>query len=127
MCTHPDCSHYLAKYLVLGKRALCPKCNETFVMDSIDLMYKTVVCKYCHDGKQSEKLRKMRDRVNELASMLGKTAEISSITHVTEEKLHTAMEEQFLAFQRDIAIQQKEKEEEQLPEMLIDKPKRIDL
>ena len=45
-CLHPDCSHYIHKAFLSGKRALC-SCGEEFILTIEDLRLKNPHCAFC--------------------------------------------------------------------------------
>lgn len=36
-CIHPECSHTIHRDLLLGKRAICNRCEEPFIINSTSL------------------------------------------------------------------------------------------
>lgn len=46
-CIKPTCSHYQKKGYLLGKEALCTKCDEPFILTREQLRNKNTVCVAC--------------------------------------------------------------------------------
>jgi len=53
-CTHPDCSHYIKREFLIGKRAECCKCHQSFIIPKSQLKAgqkkpgrKNLVCFTC--------------------------------------------------------------------------------
>ena len=53
-CALPDCTYKTNVYLALGKRSLCWRCGEPFVMDEYNLRLAKPHCNNCHKPKKSE-------------------------------------------------------------------------
>jgi hypothetical protein len=43
-CTLPDCSHFIRKELVPGRRSICWYCNEPFILTKASLRLKSPNC-----------------------------------------------------------------------------------
>lgn len=54
-CTHPDCSHYNHKDLLIGKRARCPICGESFILTWRELRLSKPHCPTCTKGSKETK------------------------------------------------------------------------
>ena len=50
-CIHPDCTHYIHKSLLSGKRASC-SCGEEFILTLDDLKLKNPHCAFCGKNPQ---------------------------------------------------------------------------
>ena len=50
-CVLPDCTHYLHKEMVKGKRSLCHKCGATFLMTTEHILREKPKCENCIDRK----------------------------------------------------------------------------
>lgn len=53
-CTLPDCSIKLALALALGKRTICWRCGESFVMTEYSIRLAKPHCDACHMPKSSK-------------------------------------------------------------------------
>ncbi len=54
-CTLPDCSYKINTNLALGKRSICNRCGQEFLMDEYNLRLAKPHCLACHvskDGNQ---------------------------------------------------------------------------
>lgn len=62
-CIDPDCSHYHNVEFLVGKRALCNKCKEAFVLDRAQLIGKASVkhplCLNCSNSAKAKAHREM--------------------------------------------------------------------
>lgn len=50
-CTLPDCKYKTATALALGKRALCWRCGEPFIMNEYSVRLAKPHCEKCHKPK----------------------------------------------------------------------------
>lgn len=57
-CLDPDCSHRIVREDLFGKRATCPYCGETYILDPRKLRLKLPHCG-CR-GAESETLTNLR-------------------------------------------------------------------
>lgn len=60
-CMHPDCNYLAAREIVKGKRALCPLCRETYILDGRLLDLATPHCANCTRSTKQEKLNKLQE------------------------------------------------------------------
>lgn len=51
-CAHPDCSHYNHKDLLLDKRAMCPYCGQSYILNWQSLRLAVPHCENCTKGKK---------------------------------------------------------------------------
>ena len=51
-CTLPDCSQKINPALALGKRSLCWRCGEPFIMNEYSLRLAKPHCENCHKPKE---------------------------------------------------------------------------
>jgi hypothetical protein len=52
-CTLPDCSVKMNIALALGKRSLCWRCGQPFILDEYSLRLAKPHCENCHKPKNS--------------------------------------------------------------------------
>ena len=76
-CALPDCLFKIAVELSLGKRCVCWRCGETFIMTSYSLRLSEPHCSACHKMKPGSKIKDnpvmpttAEHTVNDLASRL---------------------------------------------------------
>lgn len=50
-CALPDCTFKINTALALGKRSICWRCNEPFIMNEYDLRLAKPHCENCHKPK----------------------------------------------------------------------------
>jgi len=50
-CTLPDCSAKINQSLALGKRSICWRCGEPFIMNEYSLRLAKPHCNNCHKPK----------------------------------------------------------------------------
>jgi hypothetical protein len=63
-CLHPDCSHYINRAFLPGKRATCA-CGEEFILTNEDLYLKNPHCAYCGKNPQPRlRLEEDTDHLN---------------------------------------------------------------
>lgn len=60
-CIHPDCTHYQRRGRLEGKRAICHKCKNPFILSWAQLRNKYPVCDFCTKSPKAEALRAARD------------------------------------------------------------------
>lgn len=53
-CILPDCSYKIAMALALGKRNLCNRCNEEFIMNEYSVRLAKPHCEKCHQPKNKD-------------------------------------------------------------------------
>ncbi len=53
-CALPDCSQKISTALALGKRSICWRCGETFIMSEYSLRLAKPHCDACHKPKKVE-------------------------------------------------------------------------
>lgn len=64
-CVIPLCSHVIAKDIVLGRAARCPKCDSVFIMDKRAAELKRPHCIFCtKQSKNTEAINKLLALVN---------------------------------------------------------------
>lgn len=51
MCTAPRCTHYIHKSFLRGKEALCPICEEPYIIGSEQFRLARMRCSDCRKGK----------------------------------------------------------------------------
>ena len=56
-CALPDCLFKIAVELSLGKRCVCWRCGETFIMTSYSLRLSEPHCSACHKMKPGTKVK----------------------------------------------------------------------
>jgi len=61
-CTLPDCAHYVPETLVVGKKAICWRCGEEFVLRK-DLLFKKPHCENCIERKTDEATKEKLDKL----------------------------------------------------------------
>jgi hypothetical protein len=71
-CALPDCSTKLGTALALGKRSICWRCGEHFIMNEYSIRLAKPHCEACHQSKDSTILPEMKNttgvvNLNELA------------------------------------------------------------
>lgn len=59
MCAHPDCTHREERKYLKGKRSLCNKCGEEFLLDSYALGTSKPKCIKCRNVKKDKKEKKL--------------------------------------------------------------------
>ncbi len=66
-CQHPDCTHFMDRELVRGKRTICSKCHlrET-LMDYENLRRANPVCFHCSGTKKAAAVRGKFEVLDEL-------------------------------------------------------------
>ncbi len=52
-CALPDCNHKMNTALALGKRSLCWRCGEPFIMNEYSIRLAKPHCENCHKPKNS--------------------------------------------------------------------------
>lgn len=72
-CAHPDCTHYMEKELLLGKRTICSICHTTeTVMDYENLRRVRPNCFKCSNSKKAQSLRERLEVFDDLFPQSGK-------------------------------------------------------
>ena len=51
-CALPDCNKKLSVQLALGKRSICWRCSEPFIMSEYSLRLSKPHCEACHKSKK---------------------------------------------------------------------------
>jgi len=75
-CSLPKCQHYVAmehkEYApaLVGKIALCNRCNEPFELDKLALTKKFPTCKDCIDSPRQKEIKKASKFFEDLEKML---------------------------------------------------------
>lgn len=54
-CTLPDCSYKINPSLALGKRSICWRCGDEFILNEYSLRLTKPHCESCHKSKGSDK------------------------------------------------------------------------
>jgi hypothetical protein len=85
-CMLPDCSFKSSPALVLGKRAICHRCEQEFVMNEYSIRLAKPHCDACQKPKHS---RPDQDPVN----VFGVTESVSSLRDKLSLVLKSAEEE----------------------------------
>lgn len=66
-CAHPDCTHYMLKSDLLGKRTVCGVCNTiTFMLSRSDLRRAVPRCIDCSNTLEAKKLKEKKLILEEL-------------------------------------------------------------
>ena len=52
VCDHPDCTHRMTREYLVGKRALCPKCNQAYEIKRSSLTLARPHCENCTREKK---------------------------------------------------------------------------
>lgn len=65
-CVHPDCTHYMHRMYLPGKRTLCNKCQQPFILDWRALQLSKPHCDNC-----TKKRKKGINVVETLQKLLG--------------------------------------------------------
>ncbi|SRR6266498_2737814 len=67
-CMHPDCNHYTRREFIVGKRALCHKCKQPFIMTQKQLKAGQKVrgilhptCIFCSKSKKAKTLTNIEE------------------------------------------------------------------
>ena len=68
-CALPDCNQKLNTSLALGKRSLCWRCGEPFIMNEYSLRLAKPHCENCHKPKNEIKEVKETTSIDEVSSM----------------------------------------------------------
>lgn len=65
-CIHPDCTHFTQKELIVGKRADCPFCHNSFVLSKEALRLAKPHCSTCVVRPDKRKFKPtMTDSISE--------------------------------------------------------------
>ncbi len=78
-CLHPDCSHYAKREFLVGKRAICHKCKNPFL-----LMQKQL--------KAGQKVRGILHPTCSFCSKNKKTAKLTELTEILEKEVFSEAE-----------------------------------
>lgn len=80
-CVMPDCSVKIKPPLTLGKRSLCWRCGETFIMSEYSIKLAKPHCENCHKPKDKIKDEAKIESVaiRELASAVINDEPVSSM------------------------------------------------
>jgi len=85
-CVLPDCSFKINNVLVLGKRSLCWRCGESFIMDEYSLRLSKPHCPGCHHSKNDVKENSKNTKVTSAMSLAEELDQIiKNAQHVTDE------------------------------------------
>lgn len=83
-CKLPDCSFKIAPALALGKRVLCNRCGEPFIMNEYSIRLAEPHCEDCHRVKVSlpplPELGVKYDKIEDLAAGLANEAPEQSLS-----------------------------------------------
>jgi hypothetical protein len=96
-CTLPDCSQKINPALALGKRSICWRCEEPFIMTEYSLRLAKPHCENCHKSKSD----KIAESVDEMISL-------------TKPDNWTPNEPKTLAERLQATIQQKQTDEDEI-------------
>ena len=58
-CATPDCKQKISIPLALGKRSICWRCGEPFVMNEYSLRLAKPHCGACHKAKKNDSLESL--------------------------------------------------------------------
>lgn len=64
-CALADCTHYMPRHLentLLGKASICWKCENNFILDTLNMMDDRPICNEC--VPKSEETNKLLDYLN---------------------------------------------------------------
>ncbi len=67
-CLDPQCTHFAAHSLIIGKETKCSKCSNTFIFDWRQAMRAKALCLECQDTKEG---KAFRARQNASKALLG--------------------------------------------------------
>lgn len=70
MCTDPECTHFTQREFLLGKKSLCPKCFEPFILTFESFKRKVVICDFCGSSESAKKLRKIKQNIEKISANL---------------------------------------------------------
>lgn len=71
-CNDPDCSHLSQYALIEGKRAICGRCYNNFILTKKSLKWKVPHCDRCTRGKKGiEEVEKTDTIASGIAGILG--------------------------------------------------------
>lgn len=56
-CVHPDCAYFTDRVLLLGKRSLCNRCGQEFILDQFALELAKPCCAACSKNKKRQPTR----------------------------------------------------------------------
>jgi hypothetical protein len=65
-CTHADCTHYAERSFLIGKRAVCNLCGESFILSPEDLRRSKPRCINCSDTKEAKTRRALMDMLDSI-------------------------------------------------------------
>ena len=72
-CILPDCSHYLHKMYLKGKRALCPHCASLYIIEGRILEHAMLHCESCTGVKKGSSLaKKAKSTLDRLSENINK-------------------------------------------------------
>lgn len=52
-CNLPNCNHYIAEKLAIGKQSICNRCGDTFILDKRAMKFVKPYCVNCVKGKKT--------------------------------------------------------------------------
>ena len=64
-CMHPDCSYIATRDIIKGKRALCPICRNTYILEGRLLELAKPHCNNCTRSTKQEKLNKLQEAIDD--------------------------------------------------------------
>ena len=85
-CCLPDCSYKINPSLALGKRSLCWRCDEPFIMNDYSLRLAKPHCPNCHKSKEN-KSDKSNLYPDSIQSEIVRTDAIEDLSYEQEEEL----------------------------------------
>lgn len=69
-CAHASCNHYLRKGYVEGKKSICNRCGNEFILTKKELKMAKPHCMACGRGKEGTKIKVTEQFVEELMKEL---------------------------------------------------------
>ena len=76
-CDDPECTHYIHKSRIMGKKALC-RCGREFILDYETLRRAFPACPFCSGGKKSKSVQKATEIISQILEQSGEIHEINS-------------------------------------------------
>lgn len=97
-CALPDCNQKINPALALGKRSICWRCGESFIMSEYSLRLAKPHCESCHKSKKEiawihEPTQAEREAANEIAKEIIKEISLSERLAQTIQQAQTKKEE----------------------------------
>lgn len=100
-CADPECSHYLHRKMLAGKKALC-MCMREFILDYESLRRATPKCSFCSNSKVAVKMQTASSIMDSL--LAGKEVLVDNLqqTDSTEVQLDPAPNNVELGLEEEI-------------------------